>query len=86
MSAKQLVLLIFAVTVTTISVLALIVGIARHRNADPTMLTNGIDIISAGSWILWSNSRLRDHVDTAEQEIRTDVIYAAHGNRLHKVD
>jgi hypothetical protein len=85
-SPKQLSLFVLAVIVTTISVLALIVGLIGHRNTEPTMLTNSLDIIAAGSWILWSHSRLRAHVDTMENEIRTDVVYAAHGNRLHKVE
>jgi ABC-type nickel/cobalt efflux system permease component RcnA len=83
MSTRQLALLIFAVTVTTAAVLLLLLGVFQHRNHNPTMVGNGLDVTCAGAWILWSTSRLRAHVDTVEHEIRTDVVYAARG--LHKV-
>lgn len=87
MSTRRLALLITAVALTTLCIGAFIMGLTHHTHVIPTMMvTNGLDIGTAGIWIVWAVSRLGARVDEVEHEIRTDVVYAARGTRLHKVE
>lgn len=86
-STRRLALLIIAVVLTTLCVGAFIAGLIHHTHEIPTMMiTNGLDIGTAGIWIVWAVSRLGARVDQVEHEIRTDVVYAARGTRLHKIE